>query len=554
MLSTPLSHDSRLAFRILLAGAITLTPLASARAQQPSDFLTRHTIAAVTARPNELAQSSLVKHYPIEVAEAVTQDFFGTPLAVIDRITVIVEPPMGATPLYGVVVSASEPMSFDRFRPEVTQHATLDVLDGRPLQRSNDRSQPSLLLMDDKTLAIGPVSVLKRIGSGAPHRIESNLLAAEAVEADLFATIDLEPLRPLLGLALMEARNEAPPEAERFFDAVDLIASVVLTANLSGDRTSSLRVQANDPSAAETLARLLDDGVEELRTKIFEDENYQELANNEEAVARAMASYLARSFDEKVAMFRPTRQGETEFVLGKLDAGNEQQTLGTVAVVGILVALLLPAVQAAREAARRVESSNHMKQLALAVLNYESAEGRLPPQAICAADGTPLLSWRVAILPYLEQQGLYNQFRLNEPWDSPHNLALLPMMPDLFVDPSHELEPADGKTHYLGVAGPRAYFSGEQVGRKLSQITDGLTRTLMILQTDDTNAVEWTKPVDYDAAANAANPYAKIGSRHPGVFLGAYGDASVSSIPLDTDPGVLRLLMTIDDGQFVDRP
>src|SRR5262249_50192721 len=79
------------------------------------------------------------------------------------------------------------------------------------------------------------------------------------------------------------------------------------------------------------------------------------------------------------------------------------------ATSGVLVALLLPAVQSAREAVRRAQCVNNLKQIALAMHNYESANGHFP-RAVVDKDGKRLLSWRVAILPYLEQQGLYNRF------------------------------------------------------------------------------------------------------------------------------------------------
>ena len=101
--------------------------------------------------------------------------------------------------------------------------------------------------------------------------------------------------------------------------------------------------------------------------------------------------------------------------------------------------LPIPAVQAARTAAA-TQSNNHIKQLGLAVHNYNSVYNHLPQQAIFGKDGKPLLSWRVALLPYLDQAVLYKKFKLDEPWDSPHNHALLKYMPS-FIFPR-------GKPHW----------------------------------------------------------------------------------------------------------
>src|SRR6185436_18638182 len=85
---------------------------------------------------------------------------------------------------------------------------------------------------------------------------------------------------------------------------------------------------------------------------------------------------------------------------------------------------------------RRMMASNNLKQIALAFHNYESAYGCFPPPAITDAQGKALLSWRVAILPYIEEDALYKQFRMNEAWDSPHNKKLLSKMPKIYASPT----------------------------------------------------------------------------------------------------------------------
>ncbi len=175
-------------------------------------------------------------------------------------------------------------------------------------------------------------------------------------------------------------------------------------------------------------------------------------------------------------------------------------SISSPAASGVLVALLLPAVQSAREAARRAQCTNNLKQMALAMLNYESATGAFPKPAITDKDGKPLLSWRVAILPYIEQQGLYNRFKLDEPWDSPHNKELIKEMPQTYVCPSRaNAEP--GTTTYRVFVGPGALFE-EGKGTNIANITDGTSNTIMISESSE--SVPWTKPdaeLKFDPAA-----------------------------------------------------
>src|ERR1700676_3675353 len=112
------------------------------------------------------------------------------------------------------------------------------------------------------------------------------------------------------------------------------------------------------------------------------------------------------------------------------------ELLVVIAIIAVLIALLLPAVQAAREAARRAQCVNNLKQIGLAMHNYHSTYDCFPPAVTADDQGRPLLSWRVLILPYLEEAPLYAQFHLDEPWDSPHNLPLASKMPRVYTCPS----------------------------------------------------------------------------------------------------------------------
>ncbi len=155
----------------------------------------------------------------------------------------------------------------------------------------------------------------------------------------------------------------------------------------------------------------------------------------------------------------------------------------------VLIALLLPAVQAAREAARRAQCTNNMKLIMLAMHNYHSATNAFP-RNITSKDGKRLLSWRVAILPYIDQAVLYSKFKLDEPWDSPHNKELIPAMPGVFQCPSRGTGPPFTTT-YRGFTGPGAFF---EPGRDLSiaDFTDGTSNTLAIVEARE--AVLWTMP------------------------------------------------------------
>ena len=229
------------------------------------------------------------------------------------------------------------------------------------------------------------------------------------------------------------------------------------------------------------------------------------------------------------------------------------------AIVGVLIALLLPAVQSSREAARRMQCTNNLRQIALALVQYEEEHRCFPPAFIPDKNGKPMHSWRVLILPYLERKGLYDQYRFSEPWDSPHNRALASQMPSVYACPS-EGPRGSGITSYAMFVGPHAFSTGPK-GRTSSEITDGVSNTIMVAEAADAH-INWMEPRDLDTenirfqingSRNLDAKDAEISSRHSGGANVAFCDGSVQFLSDGIDAVVLKRLITIDDGETIDR-
>jgi hypothetical protein len=211
-----------------------------------------------------------------------------------------------------------------------------------------------------------------------------------------------------------------------------------------------------------------------------------------------------------------------------------------------LVSLLLPAVQAAREAARRSQSNNNLKQIGLGMQIYADIHKHFPARATFA-DGKPLLSWRVAILPMLEQKALYDQFHLDEPWDSEHNRKLIEKMPSVYANPNLDQKLTQaGKTSYLAPTGKDTMFDGEKAAG-FASIRDGTSNTLMVVEANADRAVIWTKPDDLEIDPD--KPHDGLGNIHPGGFLAVFGDGHTSFIRKTLDAPTLLNLFNPRDGQ-----
>jgi hypothetical protein len=166
-----------------------------------------------------------------------------------------------------------------------------------------------------------------------------------------------------------------------------------------------------------------------------------------------------------------------------------------------------------REAAARTQAVNNLKQIALAMHNYHDQHKRLPHAAICDAAGKPLLSWRVALLPFVEEDRLYREFKLDEAWDSPHNLQLLERMPSVYRTPHRaDLATQRNITFFQVVVGPGTAFEPGLVAELPASFPNGLANTILIVEAG--NAVAWTKPED--VVLEADRPMPPLG----GIFTG----------------------------------
>jgi RNA polymerase sigma factor (sigma-70 family) len=184
-------------------------------------------------------------------------------------------------------------------------------------------------------------------------------------------------------------------------------------------------------------------------------------------------------------------------------------------------------------------SANNLKQLALAMHNYHDNNGSLPANAIYDGDGKPLLSWRVAILPYIDQKDLYDQFKLDQPWDSEHNKKLLAKMPEVYGTKGD-------KTIYQVFAGKGSIFDGKE-GVQLMDITDGTSNTILFAEA--AQAVPWTKPADL--AYKPGEKLPKLGGLFKDGFNVALADGSVRFIPAKFNEKAMHALITRAGGEVI---
>ena len=209
----------------------------------------------------------------------------------------------------------------------------------------------------------------------------------------------------------------------------------------------------------------------------------------------------------------------------------------------MLAETIAPAIETGREAARRTQSMNNLKQLGLGMHVYADVYKHFPPPVLTAKDGKTKYSWRVALLPYLgDGKQLYDEYHFDEPWDSEHNRKLIDRMPTVFRDP-HMPENSTSSAYYM-ITG-KGTVGDSETGRKVREIVDGTARTIMLV--DAKRDFPWTKPEDIEIDEDPSKPLPKLGGylQDPWMFLVALADGSVQAIAPTVDEKVLRAYFTV---------
>ena len=227
--------------------------------------------------------------------------------------------------------------------------------------------------------------------------------------------------------------------------------------------------------------------------------------------------------------------------------------VGTVLMIGLLVALLIPSIGAARSAALRMEDQNNLKQIALAFHNYHDVYKKFPAPAASNAEGVDVWSWRVALLPFLEKVSLYQRidFKEMKPWNDPINASWQAEAPSVFRSERAQPRPSPDACHVFVISAPTKKEHGnpifiDGIYTPLAAIRDGTSNTILAIQLAN-YSVPWASPniLTVDEAY-------RLIQQEKDVVQVAFADGAVVALPVTIDRATFDALVSRDGGEVVD--
>ena len=519
--------------------------IASAAAQDPParfKDLPRDSVAVFSLDIDRMRQNRAFEAVPWEVLDALLFEQFGIDLATVKTIdgTVMMPSPL---PEFGVSVRMTQPFDIADF--DGKKFTDVEVSDKDPGVRVRDVLDWPILrcLQKEQTrLLIGTAGTLRRMTS---PRLQTGGEMLDALEknASVFQLgVNFKRLRDLVPTLIGQQTLDslASEFREDIETGLGLVESIWIQMDPDKPNPFRLSLGTIGKAQSEELRLLL----ERIQQTIADDALSVYIAESEKAAIKVVGfrsvncSLVFKEYlDRLKSLGEPRLQWvvEDNRVVWSVDTKALTNYMISAALIVGRHGFLSPVFDMQMMA---MESDEQMKLILQGLMEYHRVHGQFPPQAILGADGTPLLSWRVAILPFLGEKELYDRFALDEPWDSEHNLDLLYEIPGVYEVQydNNELTP------YLIPIGDGMGLGME--GRRLADITDGATRTIALLKVHPSLAVSWTKPEDLEVIDYPGVAWMEGGGGKVASFAG-----TLHTLGIDLDPEIVAALMSIAGGE-----
>ncbi len=506
--------------------------------EKPStEFVPQTAFVTATAFPAKLVENPNFKLFPREVVTAFGKKELGFDPMLISQITFVMRPPTeipprGEPPMWAAI------MHFEKMQG--LAGGMIDRLEekkiaGKTTYSGANMGTPSFLVYDESTIIVGEEglfeSMLTSNGSGDLVQLIKN----SKVSGQFVGFVDIAPIRPLIDFFLQETNDFVlPPPIERMKLIPNLLDGIEVGLETNGKLEATVVLHAGSTKSAEELNEIIVDGLAFGKQALLAQMSSQMDLND--PVQAATIKYTNRVYEKYEQSLAPNVDGK------QLTITAHEEILA----LPLLATLIGSNVEMA-DVPVRVNPQNQLRQTALAFHNYTDAYGKFPPHSIRDENGKAMFSGRVALLPFMEQNNLYQLLRLDEPWDSPHNSQFTSYVVPTFQG-TGELRTS---TAIRFPVYPNSLWDDNANAKGFADITDGTSNTIFAIYAPPAAEINWGNPEPW-----------KISSRDP--MADVFGDREeVTVAMMDGSSRVLKksemtneklkAMLTISGGEVIDR-
>lgn len=494
-----------------------------------SDLVPSSTFFALSAKPELLVKNPKLSAFPREVVSAAGIQQLGFDPMLIEEVTVLItdceaggfeEPPR-----YAIIMRFSQMQGLAGKMIEGTEETNIRGFKAY-LRDEYPDLKVGFLIYDESTILFGESTFLNEVVSGNSGPV-AKLMKNKSVNGEIMGFLDMESFDRLIGPMMAELPPFGQP-VEDLKELPNLIDSITFGVATQQRLETNIIMTATSPDAAEDAKEIITNGLEYFRAFMITE--MKRNLDMEDPVQVATVQYATRIWDKYEVKLIPTVQGR------KLTITVHEEIMA--------LPMLMPMLAVGTreiQTSQLMSTKNRARQLALGVLNYESAYRKFPPHTVYNDAGKAMYSGRVMILPFLEQSNLYEQFDRDKSWDSDANRDL----GDTRV-PTYDALRNRGVIR-LPVF-PGSIWDNED-GIGIGEITDGTSNTILGIEAAPDEPINWADPTPWKISE--ANPMKDVFGKRDKV-IAVMADASVVELKRSEMTNErLRALLTRNGGEIV---
>lgn len=504
-----------------------------------SELIPHSAFTTAAIFPQRIAKNPALKLAPWEVITAWGESDFGFDPMLLKQVTWMLDTPADMSfgqgpPAWALVLHFEK---LQGLSDKLIGNLTTKTIGGKTVYSPANPWEVSYLIYDESTIVIGDERMFESMLTADGNNPLLSLADQTKVTGQAIGFIDVAAIRSLLDEAMSAAEYNLnlPPELVALKKLSSLLKSIEMGADAENKFETKIILHAINPAAAEEVAELLADAGQVIKRQILTSVAGQTYPND--PVQVATVQYTNRLFEKYAIELTPKIDGSNLTIIA-----NEE-----IVAVPLLFSMLVGDPSRESFFAQKMTPEIQLRTVALAFHNYESAYTKFPAPVIKSEDGRPLFNGAVAMFPFMEQHNLYDQLKLDEPWDSPHNRQFTETAIESISDASGKLGAA---TMIRFPVFPNSIWDEENPATGFGDLPDGTSNTILTIMAPERAAVSWADPTPWRISKN--NPMADVFGDREEVHVGMADGSTRILRKSEMTNAKLSALLTRDGGEVID--